>query len=203
MSSIEGSNTNPPGTGDLKLGPKRPGGKGCFGPIQKLLKNCCNCCPCFNFKAVILLFSWLWVAISFVSVSIFIRSVDEDVAYSKIMLTSQKFENETIDIIVQNPIRPFKVRKVVLLFDFGLMCLLDFIADLLLTIGIYKGRPELVTQWISTTIIWLTLLSVGPIVKLNPASVEETKIISIGIMILGELSKKKNYSYKCTMVTMV
>lgn len=186
MSSFgEGSNQNLPG--QPKLGFKKPGGGGgCCGPIKKLLKNCCNCCPCFSFKAVILLFSWLWVAISFVSVSIFIRSVDEDVAYSRVMLNSQKFENETIDIIVQNPIRPFKVRKVVLLFDFGLMCLLDFIADLLLTIGIYKGRPELVTQWISTTIIWLVLLSVGPIVKLNPDSVEETKIISVGIMILGK-----------------
>lgn len=183
MSSFEGSNTNLPGQPKL---PGKPGGGGCCGPIKNLLKKCCNCCPCFSFKAVILLFSWLWVAISFVSVSIFIRSVDEDVAYSKVMLNSQKFENDTIDIIVQNPIRPFKIRKVVLLFDFGLMCLLDFIADLLLTIGIYKGRPELVTQWISTTVIWLTLLSVGPIMKLSPESVEETKIISVGIMILGE-----------------
>lgn len=112
----------------------------------------------------------MWSVLSFTSVLAFLRSVDEDMEHSQVVVY-ERIDNTTVLYAAKGGLnlRSFlKWRKITILLDFGLLLTVDFMSHILLLVGIMTRRADLITQWMSNTTIWLVLLSGGSMIKYNP-----------------------------------
>lgn len=127
-------------------------------------------CPCIDRRIVFIAFAWAFTAFSFTTTLIFLRSVDEDMDHSQIVVF-KKLDNNTVLYAAKGGLNlraVFKLRKITILLDFGMLLLIDFISHILLMLGVIAQRADLVMQWMTNTTVWLVLTSSASFIKFNP-----------------------------------
>lgn len=161
--------------------------------IKKLLGyiSCSKFCPCIDRRIVFIALAWLFTALSFVSVLTFLRSIDEDMEHSQIVVFDAKTKNHTLLYAAKkgfNLRSIFNLRKVTVLLDFGMLTLIDFMVHSLLLIGVMAQRADLVIQWITISTVWLVLLSSASVIVFNPKPIGlEGKAIGVASLVLCKI----------------
>lgn len=127
-----------------------------------------NCCFCVSLKTGSLVLGWVGVVLNLIGFIVFVLALNQfETIIDGDLGTSEQLDANLKE--VEAAIKGLQKQKSFILISlsvFALMCLLDFITNLLLLVGIYTKRPAFIAQWLISSIMWFLLAVVGQLFRI-------------------------------------